>query len=202
MTTLCWSDALSLDLPLMDETHQEFVELLGQVERAPDDALVPAWHALVAHTESHFGQEDRWMRDTGFASANCHSMQHRAVLRAMREALESERALAQRQALIREMAAALAPWFVQHAQSMDAALALHLRGVGYDPQTGHVHAPDALPQHLIKSCGSAGCHDAQPRSEAPESAGRGAGPAHMSEHTPAPGLSQPTRPADEAVAMG
>ena len=160
-TPLRWSDALALDLPIMDETHQEFVELLGQAMRADDASLVLAWHALVSHTEAHFGQEDRWMRSTGFSSANCHAMQHRAVLRAMREGLLPGREAVLQRALIREMAAALGPWFVQHAQSMDAALALHLRGVGYDPETGHVHAPDALPRAPITSCGSTGCSDGQ-----------------------------------------
>lgn len=160
-TPLRWSDALALDLPIMDETHQEFVELLGQVMRADDAALLRAWHALVSHTEAHFGQEDRWMAATGFASANCHSMQHRAVLRAMREGLLPGRDAAQQWALIREMAAALGPWFVQHAQSMDAALALHLRRVGYDAETGRVHAPDALPRAPLTRCGSEGCSDAR-----------------------------------------
>ena len=32
MALLEWSDALSLDLPLMDDTHHEFVELLALVE--------------------------------------------------------------------------------------------------------------------------------------------------------------------------
>ncbi|RYF69576.1 MAG: hemerythrin [Comamonadaceae bacterium] len=178
-TTLRWSDALALDLPLMDETHQEFVELLGQAERAPDAALVPAWHALVSHTEAHFGQEDRWMAATGFASANCHSLQHRAVLRAMREGLLPGRDAVQQCALIREMAAALGPWFVQHARSMDAALALHLRGVGYDPETGQVHAPDALPQALITRCGSVGCGERQATQEPATIAGASDAPAAM-----------------------
>ena len=163
-TPLCWSDALALDLPLMDETHQEFVELLGQVTRADDAALVGTWHALISHTEAHFGQEDRWMRSTGFSSANCHATQHRAVLRALREGLLPGRDPAAQRALIREMAAALGPWFVQHAQSMDAALALHLRRVGYDPETGHVHAPDALPRAPLTHCGSAGCSAHHPAS--------------------------------------
>ena len=34
MAALEWSDALALDLPLMDDTHREFVDLLAQVEQA------------------------------------------------------------------------------------------------------------------------------------------------------------------------
>jgi hypothetical protein len=40
---------------------------------------------------------------------------------------------------------------------MDAALALHLRGVGFDPATGIVHAPQALPLEEIHGCGGASC---------------------------------------------
>jgi hypothetical protein len=55
------------------------------------------------------------------------------------------------------MAHELGLWFPQHAQSMDAALALHLRGVGYDTSTGIVHSPQALPQETIHGCGGATC---------------------------------------------
>jgi hypothetical protein len=43
---------------------------------------------------------------------------------------------------------------------MDAALALHLRRVGYDAATGVVTAPEALPEdeiHGSGSCGDGGC---------------------------------------------
>jgi hypothetical protein len=40
---------------------------------------------------------------------------------------------------------------------MDAALALHLRGVGYDAATGEVREPDRLPAMEISGCGGATC---------------------------------------------
>lgn len=172
MAQLEWSDALGLDLPLMDDVHREFVDLLAAVERAGDVQLLPAWHALVEHTESHFGQEDAWMASTRFASGNCHSMQHRVVLQVMREgAVRAQKGDLQ---VLRVMAGELALWFPQHAQSMDAALALHLRRVGFDPASGVVHAPHALPGELIHGCGGATCSDTpsprvdagDPRSEA------------------------------------
>ena len=61
--------------------------------------------------------------------------------------------------VLRVMASELALWFPQHAQSMDASLALHLRRVGFDPATGVVHAPTALPEALIHGCGGATCSD-------------------------------------------
>ena len=143
MHTLQWSDALSLDLPLMDDTHREFVDLLACAAQAGDDALLPAWDRLIAHTQDHFDREDRWMTDTGFSSTHCHMTQHKVVLHVMREG--ARRGQGGDLALVRQMASELALWFPQHAQSMDAALALHVRGVGYDPLTGRVAMPEAAP---------------------------------------------------------
>lgn len=151
MPSLQWSDALALDLPLMDDTHREFVELLARVEEAPDATLLDTWQALIDHTDDHFGREDAWMKNTRFASSNCHSMQHEVVLKVMREGLT--RGQTGDLATVRQMASELGIWFPQHAQSMDAALALHLRRVGYDPLTGIVSAPQALPADMIHGCG-------------------------------------------------
>jgi len=157
MPHLQWSDALSLDLPVMDDTHREFVDLLAQVETANDEALLTHWRTLVDHTDEHFTREDQWMQATRFSSSNCHSMQHKVVLQVMREGIT----LAQAGDLgaIRQMTRELAIWFAQHAQSMDAALALHLRGIGYDPLTGIVAMPEALPDRIIHGCGGASCSD-------------------------------------------
>jgi hemerythrin-like metal-binding protein len=163
MSLLEWSDALALDLPAMDDTHREFVDLLAQVSSADEAGLMACWQALVDHTDEHFGREDHWMRSTGFSSSNCHSMQHQVVLQVMREGLL--RGHAGQQDLVRQMARELAVWFPQHAQSMDAALALHLRGVGFDPASGVVHMPASLPRGAIHGCGGATCSDPAAQTE-------------------------------------
>lgn len=155
MNRLEWSDALSLDLPEMDDTHREFVDLLAAVQDVPDAQLTGAWRALIEHTESHFGQEDRWMRETRFASGNCHATQHFVVLKVMREGEDAARA--GQPDVIRLMAHELDAWFPQHTQGMDAALALHLRRVGYDLATGIVSLPQALPVEEIRGCAGASC---------------------------------------------
>jgi hemerythrin-like metal-binding protein len=155
MPALPWSDALELGLSFMDTTHKEFVDLLAQAEAADDAALPRVWRELVEHTADHFGREDEWMLATGFALGNCHSTHHKVVLQVLREGLQ--RAGAGDLAPARQMAKELAVWFPQHAQTMDAALALHLRGVGYDPATGEVLEPARLPAEEIAGCGGASC---------------------------------------------
>ena len=154
--TLAWSDALSLELDFMDDTHREFVDLLAATELADDDTVLAHFEALVAHTDDHFGREDQWMQDTQFSANNCHSMQHNVVLQVMREGLKRGKEQGDL-ALVRQMAHELGIWFPQHAQSMDAALALHLRRVGYDALTGVVSRPEALPSGDIQGCGGDTC---------------------------------------------
>jgi hemerythrin-like metal-binding protein len=163
MSTLQWSDSLALGLPFMDDTHHEFVDLLASVTNASDDTLLPAWRTLIAHTDDHFGNEDRWMQDTRFSAGNCHSTQHKVILQVMREG--EKHGQAGDLGVIRQMAHELGIWFPQHAQSMDAALALHLRNVGYDPATGIVHAPRALPQEPIHGCGGTSCSSPESATE-------------------------------------
>lgn len=160
MPSLTWSDALELGLDFMDDTHREFVELLACAETAPDADLPALWQVLVDHTAEHFGREDAWMQATGFSTGNCHSTQHRVVLQVLRDG--AERAAQGDLAPARQMIRELALWFPQHAQSMDAALALHLRGVGYDAATGQVLQPGALPAAEIHGCGGACSTVAEP----------------------------------------
>ncbi len=114
-----WSDALALDLPFMDDTHREFVDLLAAVVQAPEGSLLNAWRALIAHTQDHFDREDEWMQATGFASGNCHAMQHKVILQVMREG--EARGVTGEYAVVRQMAYELGVWFPQHAQSQQAA---------------------------------------------------------------------------------
>ena len=163
MASLEWNAALILDFPVMDEVHEEFVTLLAQVEAAGDEQLCALWDELIVHTQHHFDQEDRWMQDTGFATGNCHSQQHKVVLAVMREgAVKGEQGDL---GSIRHMAGELGPWFSHHAQNMDAALALDMRSGGFVPVSGEVLMPEALPAELITGCGGA-CSTAEHKEEA------------------------------------
>jgi hemerythrin-like metal-binding protein len=155
MPALPWTDGLKLGLTVMDDTHQEFVALLARAEAADDRLLPRLWAELIEHTTEHFGREDEWMLATGFALGNCHATQHRAVLQVLRHG--AARAAEGDFEPIRKVIKELAVWFPHHAQTMDAALVLHLRGVGYDTRTGGVSHPDALPAEAITGCGGPEC---------------------------------------------
>ena len=157
MNTLVWTDDLALSQPQMDDTHREFVDLLAAFEDALDSPqAAERFDELLAHTEAHFAQEDRWMASLGFAPQNCHGLQHAQVLRALREVAQLQGRPEQADVLhliLKELAA----WFPAHASMMDAALAAVMAERGFDPETGRVGLPRAPEAALITGCGGATC---------------------------------------------
>ncbi|MDT8991874.1 hemerythrin domain-containing protein [Curvibacter sp. APW13] len=154
-----WSDDYLLNNSTMDDTHREFVDLLNAVLAAPEHELLRHWEALVDHTQEHFDREDRWMLRTGFTADNCHASQHAIILKIMREG--TQRGRSGELHVPRQMARELTVWFPQHAQAMDAALAMHLHELGFDPATGSIARPQALPMQAIEGCGGATCTDSE-----------------------------------------
>jgi hemerythrin len=159
---LSWSDELSLNQPQIDQTHQEFVELLNQLGaslQAADASSPPVlavYQRLLAHTEQHFAMEEGFMAATGFATDNCHSKQHAMVLDVMREVL-AHTVTTQDLAPMRNLLSELVNWFPSHAEMMDAALVFHMSQVGFDPATGSFNDAALAGAAPISSCGSGSC---------------------------------------------
>jgi hemerythrin-like metal-binding protein len=163
MSTLAWTDELVLNQPELDHTHEEFVALLnryGELLDRGEDAL-PAFKALLAHTEAHFAMEERWMAATGFEPENCHSSQHAMVLNVMREVVRYAEDLGDREPLS-IVRTELSQWFPGHAEMMDAALVYTMQQRGFDPKTGECRDPirapaEAADADAVPACGSASC---------------------------------------------
>lgn len=163
LTPVQWTPNLGLEMPVMDDTHEECVALLAEVVLAPDETLLTQWALLIDHTQEHFDREDQWMAQTGFAAGNCHATQHNVILQVMREG--GKRGLMGELDLVRQMAYELGLWLANHIQSMDAALALHLRSAGFDPVTGTVSNPQAFAGKEIHDCGGGSCGTADSEAE-------------------------------------
>ncbi len=126
----------------MDDTHRGFVEQLNRVGEAADSAVLAALDDFIAHSEAHFGQEERWMDAIEFPPRGCHRGEHEKVLETVREVRRRVEAGDVR--LGRTLAEALAEWFPQHAMSMDAILAMYMAEIGY--------RPDESPAGSDKAC--------------------------------------------------
>ena len=144
LTDLC--DSVELTARIGDAAAAELFRTLDV--RALQ--LLQRWKDLIDHTQIHFDNEDKWMRDTNFAASNCHTTHHKAVLDVMREGLNY--GLKGHFVVVRKMNAELATWFPQHADTMDAALSDYLKRIGYDTVTGHIAHPQAMPEQQIHGC--------------------------------------------------
>lgn len=109
----------------MDQTHDEFIQQLNAIMGMEGVEFVRGIIALHEHTLAHFGHEDTLMNASGFPPAPLHQAEHTLVLQRMAEVkVAAEKGdIEQGKAFLRDW---LAPWFVQHALSMDTALANHL----------------------------------------------------------------------------
>jgi len=134
MALLHWSEALELGVEKMDDTHREFVAQLNALGDAPDAAMLEGLDAFIAHTEAHFAQEREWMTDGTYGHSHCHLEEHEGVLGIMREVrgMVAGGQVELGRVLVRE----LAPWFTNHAATMDAMLALYLQGGDTSGQCG------------------------------------------------------------------
>lgn len=128
-----WSDSFVLGVEKMDETHREFVEQLNALGEVSDAAMLERLEAFIAHTEAHFARENRWMTDAGFPMIHCHLEEHEGVLSIMREVrgMVADGRFELGRVLVRE----LAPWFTNHAATMDTTLALFIQAQCFDTQT-------------------------------------------------------------------
>ncbi|MEZ5645663.1 MAG: hemerythrin domain-containing protein [Burkholderiaceae bacterium] len=152
---LNWTDALSTGDARMDDTHEEFVTLLNQLLATPTEQQLPLYRQFIEHTVEHFAQEERWMVATGFAPDNCHASHHATILETMRAVVDHfEQGDTD---IINRLAEALAEWFPQHAASMDAGLALHLKDVGFDSRTETLADPSRVRPATMSGCGSVSC---------------------------------------------
>jgi len=155
MALLEWSDKLALGVDAMDATHREFVAQLGALHDAPAGDFIVLLDTFIAHTVEHFEQEKRWMAAMNFPPMHCHVQEHDGVLGIMREV---RRMVTEGKPHVgRVLTKELAPWFENHAATMDATLAFFLRCVeaGIDPMQALAAQNQSVCAHA--GAGEAGC---------------------------------------------
>lgn len=132
MPLMQWSPLYDLGCAPMDATHREFMDLLNVLAEAEDSDFLAAFDAFYEHTVAHFEQENVWMKASGFPPIHCHMDEHNRVLATLR----SLRGMVSRgdMAIGRRAAEEMVSWFGNHAATMDTALSVYIRNVGYVPE--------------------------------------------------------------------
>jgi hemerythrin len=129
-----WQEHYTLGYQPMDDMHKEFIERVNALADADDDnkaSVLAALEDLLEHANRHFGQEDRWMQESGFPPLRCHTGEHERVCASLHSIIRVVKN--GNPCLGKVVARELESWFDNHAATMDTALAQHMRYVGYSP---------------------------------------------------------------------
>lgn len=121
--SIVWTDSRLLGFAPLDRTHEDFYRVAFDLLRCTDASMMDAIDAFEAHAVEHFGQEEQWMRDTGYQGGECHVDEHAAVLASVREVREAASQGRIAAPIVHSLAQHLFRWFPGHADYMDSALA-------------------------------------------------------------------------------
>ncbi|EIJ43864.1 hemerythrin-like metal-binding domain-containing protein [Beggiatoa alba B18LD] len=130
MPLMDWSDAYQLGLPLMDDTHQEFVALVNKTHDANNADFKVLFTELLTHTQAHFDKENQLMVATKFPALGEHQAEHQRVINELKQFKQrvDKGMISFGRAYIKDR---LPEWFALHTKTMDSALAVHLQRVNY-----------------------------------------------------------------------
>jgi len=120
----------------MDSMHREFHDLLVALQQPGDEG--EKLLALHEHLLRHCSQEERWMRESSFPACDCHDQEHEMLLEVVAEV--RRRFDAGDSEIVVRLTQELPHWFEAHANTMDAALAVHLRDLAAASAPGAMRA--------------------------------------------------------------
>ncbi len=73
-------DTLRLNIPSMDTTHKEFLEILERVKAADTRDFLSLFNTLIEHTQEHFAFEEDMMQRYNFYGRQEHMDEHANLL--------------------------------------------------------------------------------------------------------------------------
>jgi len=127
MSIIKWSDnEFLLGMPVMDDTHKEFIILVNKLSDAPDELFSSLFDELTTHTQQHFQQEEKLMTEYKFPAEGEHKDEHQRILGELKQFKKrvDKGLIAFARNYIRDR---IPEWFRLHAATMDSALAMHLK---------------------------------------------------------------------------
>jgi hemerythrin-like metal-binding protein len=125
MTACNWTEALSTGNAMIDKDHRHMITLIDKLHEATKSGkghtiIALVFEELLSHTASHFGREEKLMREIHYAGFARHKAEHDeliAELMAWKQSFESGML-----EMSNEVFLALAEWLRRHIEASDQAL--------------------------------------------------------------------------------
>ncbi|MCU7916799.1 MAG: hemerythrin domain-containing protein [Candidatus Thiodiazotropha sp. (ex Dulcina madagascariensis)] len=119
-----------LGIEKLDEEHRKFVELVNRLESSENAVFIELFPQLVNHIQQHFLTENALMAESGYSAIHEHIDEHQRVLDELNRIGEkvSLGSVSMGRTYVTDH---LPNWFEHHAETMDSALASHLKSRGF-----------------------------------------------------------------------
>ncbi|QHE84741.1 bacteriohemerythrin [Hydrogenophaga sp. BPS33] len=136
-----WSELLLTGHAAIDATHRAFALVIHELQQANPASAAASIAAARAHCEDHFAEEEEPMRRHGHSGADCHAVEHAAVLQSVREVCAMD---VQDVATVHRLGIALAEWLEAHTIYLDSALSQWIVRRRYGGAPVAIRKPAAL----------------------------------------------------------
>lgn len=126
MALLEKTGALLVGHDLIDNDHDDFIDLLNRLDSAANADFPALFQQLYEHTEQHFERENQLMKQSAFPAETEHNSEHQRVLGEFKQFKTriDKGLIAFGRSFVKER---LPQWFELHVITMDSALAAHLK---------------------------------------------------------------------------
>jgi len=118
-------------LASMNDTHLEEMLLINQLETLAQEAkleeIPKALQELLEHTKIHFSNEEKMMSETNFPVFPAHKAEHDRHLHELESVINYFEKHQEPSAITAYIQGTLAPWLINHVQTMDTITAMHLQ---------------------------------------------------------------------------
>jgi hemerythrin len=122
MAYLNWNENLQVNVPAIDEQHQELIRLINELHDAMaqgrgTQALAGTIESLIDYTRIHFREEERRFESSAYPNTEAHKKQHRDFVDKVTDFQEG---FAEgRLMLSLDVMDFLSDWLVKHIQGVD-----------------------------------------------------------------------------------
>ena len=117
-----------LGVSIMDDTHEEFIDLYNQLMQAGDAEFPVLFEELFLHTKHHFESENQLMEESGFPATSEHKAEHQRVINELK--YFKSKVDCNKYSFARFYIKDRIPlWFRLRLATMDSALAFHLKSL-------------------------------------------------------------------------
>jgi hemerythrin-like metal-binding protein len=125
MRRTAWPNAMTLDVPAMDQPHHLLFGELSDLAGLPESEFTSRFRTMVADLERDFYAEDEWMERLDYPETHSHREQHAIASSALHHA--HSQVMAGDIELGRIVAVSLRAWLTDHIVTMDLQLARAIR---------------------------------------------------------------------------